>query len=254
MIKKITNLHDYICFFEKESFDFKPITLLVGDQGCGKSTMLNILRNCISQEGDYNLFKREVDNTVQKGFLMLDLEKDNPAIQQGNPNDSEDLFYKLTSRFNSHGETLLPILEHLATVEDSVILLDEPETALSLRSQYKMIEIFKGCLERNCQVIIATHNLIFMEAFPDNVLSLEHMKYVTPEEFIKLEKEPNTIKEERQDKKIKKESCRLGIKCECTRFYDKNCVNYVDREGKSGYDRGGSRPNSKMKEGDFKNG
>jgi len=252
MIKKITCLNDYICFFEKESFDLKPITLLVGDQGCGKSTLLRIARYCITQEGDSNLFENKFDNTIQKGFLMLDLEKDNPAIQQGDPNDSEDMLYKMTSRFNSHGETLLPILEHLDTVEDTVILLDEPETALSLRSQYKMIEIFKGCLKRNCQIIIATHNLIFMEAFPDNVLSLEHMKYVSPEEFIKLEKEPNTIKEERKNKRIKKENCRMGLECECTKerlFYDNKCFHYVDREGNSGYDR----INRRMKKEYFKN-
>ena len=257
MITKITCLHDFICFFEKESFDFKPITLLVGDQGCGKSTLLHIAKDCISQEGNASLFKREIDETVQQGFLMLDFEKDNPGMLSANPNDGDDMLYKMLSKFNSHGETLLPILEHLSTVEDTVIILDEPETALSLRSQFKMIEIFKGCLERNCQIIIATHNLIFMEAFPDSIFSLEHMKYVTPEEFVELEKEENNIKEEREDKKIKKEKCTQGTSCECANEigrYDDKCVHYIDREGKSGYDRIGSGIQQKMKKGDFKNG
>jgi predicted ATPase len=63
------------------------------------------------------------------------------------------------------------------------ILLDEPETSLSLRSQYLVIDLFKDTLMRNNQIIVATHNLIFMEAFPDSILSLEHGRYVTPAEL-----------------------------------------------------------------------
>lgn len=258
MITRVTNKEDYICFFEGEAFDFKPITLLVGDQGCGKSTLLCILKDCAESSGDYESFGVEKDkNSKIDKFMYLDLETGNPAIQQPNPNDSQDMLYKLTTRFESHGETLFPILKYLGNVSNTLILLDEPETALSLRSQYKMIEIFKGCIERNCQVVIATHNLVFMQAFSDSVLSLEHMKYVSPEEFIELEKEPNTIKEKRRDRKIKKENCRMGIECSCakeTSWYDRKCIHYVDRDGNSGYDRDASGPKSKMGPGDFKNG
>lgn len=259
MLKKIKVKEDYICFFKGEKFQLKPITLLVGDQGCGKSTLLRIIKNCAEKTGDYSNFEieKQEDSAIEK-VMYLDLETGNPAIQQPNPNDAQDMLYKLTSRFNSHGETLFPILKHLNTVSNALILLDEPETALSLRSQFKMIEIFKACLERGCQVVLATHNLVFMEAFPDSVLSLEHMKYLTPKKFVKLEKEPNTIKETREDKRIKKVNCRMGISCTCTKetggWYDRNCIHYVDRSGKSGYAREGRGANAKMKKGDFKNG
>jgi len=252
MISKLTCIEDYICFFKGEYFDLKPITLLVGDQGCGKSTLLSALHG-LAQNKNENCFKLEKSGKI-KDCVYLDLESGNPAIQQGNPNDSNDMISKMLSRLESHGETLLPILQYLENFSDKIILIDEPETALSLRSQYKMIEIFKECLERNCQVIIATHNLEFIKEFPDNILSLEHMRYVTPDEFIKLEKEPNDFKKIRKDKWIKKYNCRKGLDCECERVYDNKCIHYVDREGKSGYDRRGSGIDSKMKKGDFKNG
>jgi predicted ATPase len=257
MISKITCLDDYICFFKKESFELKPITLLVGDQGCGKSTLLQIIRDCVKKESDHRCFDVEHSGNAQAGIVFLDMEKNNPAIEGANPNDSQDMIYKLLSRWESHGETLFPILRELESFKDSFILLDEPETALSLRSQYALIEIFKKCLENNCQIIIATHNIVFMEAFPDSVLSLEHMKYLTPRKFVNLQKKPNTSKMKRVDKRIKKTNCRMGLECECTKtspVYDKNCIHYVDRDGTSGYKRRGNWLNSRMKPGDFKNG
>lgn len=258
MIKSIEIKEDYICFFAKEKYEFKPVTLLVGDQGCGKSTMLEILRR-LADGKDKDCFKLDfTEGHPEMNCMYFDTEKGNPAIQDANPNDGNDMLYKMQARMmSSHGETLLPILEYIQNFEDTIILLDEPETALSLRSQYKMIEIFKECVNRGCQVIVATHNLEFMRAFPDGVLSLEHKKYVTPEQFVKLEQKENDFKEKRQDKWTKKYNCRLGNACECTKessFYDQKCLHYVDREGKSGYKRRGRYPNKTMQPGDFKNG
>lgn len=248
MIKSIEFLEDYICFFEGESFELKPMTLLVGDQGCGKSTMLSIIPKLGSD--DYKgLFKAEKVKSSITEYMSLDFEKDNPGMNQPNPMDSQDVFYKLTARFASHGETLLPIIEHLSTIENKLILLDEPETALSLRSQHKAIEIFKGCLERGCQIIMSTHNFLFMQAFEDSILSLEHGMYVKPNEFMELEKEENTIKQDREDKRIKKYHCRKGNDCDCTKtssFYNNQCFHFVDREGKSGLDRAGVGMSAKM--------
>lgn len=257
MITKLKFNDDYFCFFKDEELDLKPITLLVGDQGCGKSTLLGAIKDSVTKQGSHSQFKTKYKEPTQNGCYHLDMEKNNPAIEKANPNDSNDMLYKLMSRWESHGETLFPILRCLSEVSDCVILIDEPETALSLRSQYKLIEILNGCVERNCQVIIATHNVVFMEAFKDNLLSLEHMRYVSLNEFVELQKGPNKSKEARQDKKIKKENCRMGLACECTKdspFYDRKCIHYVDRDGASGYDRQGSGINFKMKKGDFKNG
>ena len=104
---------------------------------------------------------------------------------------------------------------------------------------------------------MATHNLEFIKSFPDSVLDLEKRKYVTPDKFIKSQKSPSDFKIKREDKIIKKTKCKMGVDCECTKdssWYDRNCIHYVDRQGKSGYQRRGGGSNLKMKKGDFKNG
>lgn len=258
MIKKIKLKDDYVCFFKNQTFEFKPITLLVGDQGCGKSTMLDIIKG-LAKEGFQNKkwIDVEAEDSNKVGFLHFDLEMHNPRVTQANPDSSESMLYHLTSNFKSHGETLLPIMKELNSIDNKIILLDEPETSLSLRSQYLMIEIFKKCIERNNQLILATHNMVFIEAFPESILNLEQGKYVSPRQFVNAQKKPSDFKDKRNDKIIKKMNCRMGINCTCPAenrgFYDKNCLHYVDRQGKSGYQREGSM-GSKMKKGDFKNG
>ena len=53
---------------------------------------------------------------------------------------------------------------------------------------YKLIDLIKE-LEKNNQVFIATHSLILMEEFKQ-VLSLEHKKWMSSEEFIQTQKTP----------------------------------------------------------------
>lgn len=208
------------------------MTLLVGDQGCGKSTMLKIIsgiaKNEQSIEKDFDVI---YDDIIQSNIMKLDLEYNNPRTGKGaNPNDSASLLYGMSVKFQSHGEVLVPILDLIKDVKDAIILLDEPETSLSLRSQYNMITIFKEALKRNNQIILATHNIVFMEAFEDCILSLEHKKYVNVEKFIKLQKEPSNFKEQREDKIIKKTHCKQGIGCKCaneTGWYNNKCGFYI---------------------------
>lgn len=234
MFKSIKLTETLDCFFKNQKFEFKPITLLVGDQGSGKSTLLSYL-SMITKNPNDRSFQVMSDDTKQNGTFIMDMEKNNPRHET--PNANSPAAYKNTfmSHFQSHGEVLLPVLNVLDKLTDTIILLDEPETALSLRSQFKMIDCFKRALERNNQIIIATHNLLFMEAFPESVLSLEHGKYITPKLFLKAQQKESDFKEKRNDKMIKKTKCSMGNECKCamkTSFYDNRCENYIGRGGK----------------------
>lgn len=259
MIKRITYNHDHNCFFEGDTFELKPITLLVGDQGCGKSTTLSVIDWKFRAKRNEDLASFETADEGITKVLYLDTEKMNPAIMQANPEDGEDMKSKLLSRFESHGQTLFPILRSLEELDEkTLIILDEPETALSLRSQFQMIEIFRKLAEDGCQIIMATHNLTFMEAFPDSVLSLEHMKYVTPGEFVELQRGPNVSYIEREDRRVKRYHCTQGVECPCAEDmgrYDNRCFHFIDRDGTSGWDRrvGGMRGTKKEKREYFKN-
>lgn len=234
MFKTLKLTENLDCFFKNQQFTFKPITLLVGDQGAGKSTLLSYLEIVMKNPEDRS-FKITFDDTKQSNTFIMDMEKNNPRFETPNAFDPEEFKRSLFSHFQSHGETLVPVIKFLDTVKDTIILLDEPETALSLRSQFKMIECFKRALQRNNQIIVATHNLLFMEAFPDSVLSVEHGKYMTPKAFLQSQKEESDFKEKRNDKMIKETKCSMGIACKCaneTSFYNNRCENYIQRDGR----------------------
>ena len=233
MISSIKFKDDYVCFFKGQNFQFKPITLLVGDQGCGKSTLLSLLSSLVTGKSTICDVRRS--GKEQTKIMFLDLEHDNPRTGSGgNPYDSKSMLYNMSVKYQSHGEVLVPILEVIDGQSDSLILLDEPETSLSLRSQFKMVDIFERALQKNNQLFLATHNSLFMQSFDKNILSLEHNKYVSYEEFVELEKTSNNFKEEREDKIIKKTKCKMGINCKCaneTNWYNNTCENYINTRG-----------------------
>ena len=236
MIKTIKLNSDWECFFKGQKFEFMPITLLVGDQGAGKSTLLNIIKTIVKKP-DTRDVELVVDDTKQNGLFCMDMENDNPRITQGNPFNQEEYKNSFLSKFQSHGEALLPVIKTIDSLSDTIILLDEPETALSLRSQFLMVECFKRALERNNQIIIATHNYVFMEAFSDSILSLENMKYTSFKKFLSTQKAPSNFKEIREDKLIKKNNCEKGVSCPCriksNGWFDNKCDSFINRDGVS---------------------
>ena len=89
----------------------------------------------------------------------------------------------LLSRFRSHGEVLQEfIFKPLASAKNCVILLDEPESGLSLTNQFKLIKAINKAVENDCQLFIATHCYPLIQSF--DVISLEHNKQMKGTEFI----------------------------------------------------------------------
>lgn len=191
-LKSVKFLSDHRCFKEGDCFDMAPVTLLVGDQGCGKSTLLELLgRN--DPILDIELTKRG-----QQGVdtFYFDSEKMNPRINDPNLYARADGTNKgigfgaaLGSRFTSHGETLKAFtVDALNKAENCVAFLDEPESGLSLRSQYGFLREVKDVTDRDVQLIIATHSLLLIQCFY-SVLSLEHRRWMPVSEFIDSQKQ-----------------------------------------------------------------
>lgn len=272
MIRKLTLKKQFHPFAAGESFDLKPLTLLVGDQGAGKSTLMELIikyqRPELAAVNDRfrDQFK---DKSGDDGFLggaedgnildlqyngelitvYVDCEKHNPRTSKGeftkeykdalvtNLRDEslkkiidviggfksvfsdKELLNRITNAtiekvglyFNekirtgnflgdeqsygmdmgqafaytmqSHGQTIFPLIKNSTHGrEGCIILLDEPETALSIRSQCKLAEIIVELAKKN-QIIMATHSSILMAAAKE-VLSLEHRKWMPTNEFL----------------------------------------------------------------------
>jgi predicted ATPase len=209
MIQEITFKNEYFCF--DKGFNFKPkqLNLLVGDQGAGKSMFISACTN----HADETL-KVNADKGTE--FISFNSEKDPLRKKDPNPNSSYEIQRSIQERFISHGEALLPYLLGLEEVEGiKVIFLDEPEASLSLRSQYEVVELIKKLLDKGDQLIIATHSTLLMEAFPDNIYSMEHRRWMKYKNFLKSQKSPDKHIIKRTENKIKKDNCSLGFKCTC---------------------------------------
>ena len=157
------------------------ITLLVGDQGAGKTTLLTHIAK--GADNGYVQCKKNVEKPIS--VHHYDTEKDNPRIQAGLMNGDDEMMFQIGSMFASHGESLIQLMiKNLLMPKASLVLIDEPEAALSVRSIHKIIDALEfGNNEFYNQYVIATHNVTLIEHIGE-VYSLEHQKKMTASEYL----------------------------------------------------------------------
>lgn len=179
MLEIIKFKKDYRVFKTGEEYHFYPnkVNLIVGDQGSGKSSLLRIFTRGKSEYGD--VVSVTGDQTT---FYYLDFEKDNPRIK-GHFQSA----FQIASHFKSHGETNISIFEKIVNEkfeEPVIVIVDEVDMALSIRSCYKLVKMLKKLEKNKHQVIAVVHNPIVIKEFPE-VLSIEHKKWMSSMEFVK---------------------------------------------------------------------
>lgn len=170
-------------FKEGQVIDFHPgMNLLVGDQGSGKSSLLSFFR----KDNDRIAKETVVMSCEFVSCIGLDTEKDNPRtlsyFREG------AMQAQVAAMFSSHGQSVLAIMKAVQDAKDKLVFIDEPEAGLSVRSQYKLVDYFGKAIENGCQVILATHSMVLMEAF-DTVFNMEQMKWMSSKEYIESCKE-----------------------------------------------------------------
>lgn len=180
-LRKIDFIKKHRVFKKEDSVEFlSPITLLVGDQGSGKSTLLNLIQG---NKKDICTFHAD-----KCRFRFFDTEKHNPRLSHAPMNQSQNSFlFRMTSHTKSHGQVINHVLSHINECKNLLFLIDEPESGLSIRSQYELISLIQNKVKDNLQFIIATHSMIFMNEI-ENVYSLEHRKHMSSSEFIESQR------------------------------------------------------------------
>ncbi len=215
-------------FAKGELIRFRPgVNLVVGDQGTGKSTLLNAIRakSDAVQPGDIRTTVEVISagehcsvwttKTRPIKVMQFDFERDNPRVKSwssaiaidGNLNAAGNIMW---SRARSHGEFVLKMLGELPakaaeakrTKTALLIVLDEPDTGLSGRSALKIANVFANTVAAGIittktretsivQIIAAVHNPWLIEAFRDrDVLSLEHRRWLRADDFLARWKYP----------------------------------------------------------------
>jgi len=184
---------EYRTLAEGLKIELKPITLLVGEQGCGKSSLLNLL-----QENSDKISLEMSDKVNKNGIasFFFDTETMNPRTADAeshytNPDGTSKgigMLSAIMTHFKSHGETLKEFtVNRIGEAKDCVLLLDEPESALSVRNQYKLAKEINNAISKGVQLIISTHCIPLIESV-EEVYSLEHLRWMTSQEFINLNK------------------------------------------------------------------
>lgn len=144
-------------------------TVLVGENGSGKSTVLEVLAAALginAEGGSRNT--RMVTRPSEPGHLDLIVER-SPGADRWAYFLREETLHGLYSYLEStggddplfhemsHGEGLLAIVGSRLN-SGGVYLLDEPDAALSFTGTLSLVVQLAGLVERGAQVLIATHS------------------------------------------------------------------------------------------------
>jgi len=152
-----------------------PLVMLTGENGSGKSTLLHSIH--------YALRGEKVDGyvyTLDRGkaqFLksfLFDAEQHNPRTQldlfEDNPRMKEFL------QMASHGQVMLAMFrENFPSLPDgTLLLLDEPEMALSQSNQHRILKMMMELVDRKkFRVICATHSPALIDSPETYVINLD---------------------------------------------------------------------------------
>jgi predicted ATPase len=155
-----------------------PITFFVGENGSGKTTVLESIAVRYPRVGAATPFLKRTGTELSLEDAPLGW---NAKLHQPKTASPEGFFLRASTlsdlvsdleqtRFRrsergyttrSHGERLLYLLEqHFDS--SGFYLLDEPETALSFQSQLGLLALLHNLAARGAQVICATHSPILL--------------------------------------------------------------------------------------------
>jgi len=190
-----------------------PVTFLVGDNGCGKSTILeaiavgmnltavgahDISRDPTLQDvaslADQLTFSRR--RRPRAGFFLraedffgftqrmarLIAELRDEGGECARQASALAARYGQNPDARSHGENLLHVLNS-RLAPGGLYLLDEPDTPLSPLSQIALLSLMQTMVGQDCQFIVATHSPILL-AFPEaTIFNVATQKTVLWHEF-----------------------------------------------------------------------
>jgi predicted ATPase len=185
-------------FKGKEIILFLPgVNLLVGDQGCGKSTILEL----ITSLGGSKAFWKKLSKRDAQEVANIIVDKAAPVFAHDFENDSPrtspsfetmgtiPLGLSISLMRQSHGQANTVICDQIAKMKDTYIILDEPDSGLSCRSALKLAASLKTAADNGCQIIASVHHPWLIEQFK-MVFSVEEQKWISSSEFLASMREP----------------------------------------------------------------
>ena len=152
-----------------------PLIMLEGENGSGKSTLLHSIYYALRGERvDGYVYKLEGAKVSAKSVFLFDAEQHNPRTQVEFFDDQPEL--KEFLRMASHGQVMLSMFSQNfpSLPNETILLLDEPEMALSQSNQRRVLKMMMELVDRRkFRVIAATHSPILIGAKETYVINLD---------------------------------------------------------------------------------
>lgn len=152
-----------------------PLIMLEGENGSGKSTLLHSIYLALKGEQvDGYAYKLDAQGTELGRILLFDAEQHNPRNNPDLFDDDPKMKEFITSA--SHGQVMLSLFAETfpALPDGSVLLLDEPEMALSQSNQRRILKMLKELVDqKNFRIIAATHSPHLLAAPETYVINLD---------------------------------------------------------------------------------
>lgn len=152
-----------------------PLIVLKGENGSGKSTLLQSIAIAMrGEKADGYIYRWEPQPPAAANVVLFDAEQNNPRTQLEFFRDQPEMLEFL--QMASHGQVMLSLFkESFPKLPDgSVLLLDEPEMALSVSNQRRILKMLLELVERKkFRVVCATHSPVLIEAPETYVIDLD---------------------------------------------------------------------------------
>jgi predicted ATPase len=152
-----------------------PLIMLQGENGSGKSTLLQSIHIAIKgEEVEGYIYRLDTGDVKLGKSYLFDAEQHNPRTQldlfKGQPEMLEFL------RMASHGQVMLSLFTESfpKLPEGTILLLDEPEMALSISNQRRILKMLKELVDqKGFRIVCATHSPILIEDSQTYVINLD---------------------------------------------------------------------------------
>ena len=152
-----------------------PVVMLEGENGSGKSTLLHSIFYALKgEQAPGYIYKWEGGAPPAPKTFLFDAESHNPRMQLEFFKDDPKMMEFL--QMASHGQVMLAMFQDNfpGLPDGTVLLLDEPEMALSQSNQRRILKMLFDLVEKkNFRIICATHSPVLINAPETYVINLD---------------------------------------------------------------------------------
>ena len=152
-----------------------PLIMLKGENGCGKSTLLHAIYYALRGDKiDGYIYKLEDGKSSASRVMLFDAEQHNPRAHPELFDDQPEM--KEFVQMASHGQVMLSMFSQTfpSFPNGTVLLLDEPEMALSTSNQRRILKMLMELVDqKEFRIIAATHSPVLIDAKETYVIDLD---------------------------------------------------------------------------------